>query len=81
MRVGGQSHCRDGSLGSQVSVLTAEPQQAQPRYQVPRPARRKEAATHHPIPSVSRRCGINSGEDGEADDKGADELNGRIGRV
>lgn len=84
MWVGGQSHRRAGSLGSQaLSAPTPEPQPAQPRYQVSCHDRleKKEAATHHPTPSGSWRYEINSGEDGEAGDKGADELNGRTGRV
>lgn len=43
--------------------------------------RRKEVVIYYFIFLVSRRCGINLGEDGEVDDKGVDELNGCIGRV
>lgn len=83
--MGGQSHCRAGSLGSQA-VCTAYTLGTASSAQVPYQAGGKATATHHPSPGESAGdAGINSGEeeseDGEAGDKGADEVHEHMGRV
>lgn len=68
-------------LGKPGTACTAtpEPQPAQPRYHARVKEKRQPPITLHP--SLISRCGINSDEDGEAGDKGTNELNGQVGRV